>query len=84
MILGLLILSLTLSNNKDINESENVIRKKMNAFKIPIFIIREKGLAFLFSKNEINDRKRNAIVRRINRSLTNIYTRVPGTEMKSL
>jgi hypothetical protein len=56
----------------------------MNAFKIPIFIIREKGLAFLFSKNEINDRKRNAIVRRINRSLTNIYTRVPGTEMKSL
>ena len=80
----MLILSLTLSNNKDIKELENVIRKKMNAFKIPIFIIREKGLAFLFSKNEINDRKRNAIVRRINRSLTNIYTRVPGTEMKSL
>ena len=83
-MLGLSILSLTFSNNNDINESENVIKKKTKAFSIPIFIISEKGLAFLLSKYAIKERKRKAIVMKINKSLISMCITDPGTEMKIL
>jgi len=72
--LGLFSFSFTFSKSKDIIESENIIKKKTNAFSIPIFIIRENGLAFLFSKKSISDKKRNEMANNISKSVTSLYT----------
>ncbi len=72
--LGLFSFSFTFSKSKDIIESENIIKKKINAFSIPIFIIRDNGLAFLISKMSIRNKKRNEMADIINKSVTSLYT----------
>lgn len=82
--LGLFSFSFTFSKSKDIIESENIIKKKTNAFSIPIFIIRENGLAFLFSKKSIRDKKRKEMANNISKSVTSLYTISSLPENKSL
>jgi len=82
--LGLFSFSFTFSKNKDIIESENAIKKKTNAFSIPIFIIRENGLAFLFSKKFISDKKRNEMANNISKSVTSLYIISSLPENKNL
>jgi len=69
---GLLRFSLTSLKNRDIIEAEKVIKKKINAFRIPIFMMRENGLTFLCSKTITNERKRKVIVANIRKSLISL------------
>jgi hypothetical protein len=68
-----MIFPFTFSKSNDIIDLEKVIRKKKIALRIPIFIIIENGLVFLFSKKPINAIKRKETITSTIKSLTSLY-----------